>query len=304
MASSGTVTLLTESVDYPDYSRGSVTLTNVIGWTVNNSGVISFTSISSSDNAGGTWGICGVASWYGVTLEAQVSYNGGSTWNTITSAFQAVDICPSTTNTISTSVSLIGSLGTAQLTGDCMLRFLYYANAAPAPTADLPVAFPDSGYSAAVQVPVNVDVSWTATVKYNANGGTGAPSDTTATSSASTQTLTLSATAPTRENYRFEGWATSSSATTAQYQPGGTITISKSTPTVTLYAVWTEYYRPGAIQSTNWLSHNRSSGNARVYGGSNWIEMRTIDAPTGKGNPPSIYHDSSWFNQQKLGKES
>ena len=46
MASSGTVTLSTQSVDYGG-GRGHITLTNVIGWSVNNNGDISFSSISS-----------------------------------------------------------------------------------------------------------------------------------------------------------------------------------------------------------------------------------------------------------------
>ena len=70
------------------------------------------------------------------------------------------------------------------------------------------------------------------TVSYNANGGSGAPSSQTKYYG---QTLKLSSTLPTRENYNFVGWATSSSATSAQYQPGGSYTSNSS---VTLYAVW------------------------------------------------------------------
>lgn len=76
---------------------------------------------------------------------------------------------------------------------------------------------------------------WTAKtfqVKYNANGGTGAPSAQTKTYG---QTLTLSSTQPTRQYYIFKGWATSSTATEAQYQPGDSYTANQAT---TLYAVW------------------------------------------------------------------
>lgn len=76
---------------------------------------------------------------------------------------------------------------------------------------------------------------WTAityTVSYNANGGTGAPGNQTKTYG---QTLTLSATVPTRTNYNFKGWATSASATTPNYQPGGSYTANAA---ITLYAVW------------------------------------------------------------------
>ena len=72
----------------------------------------------------------------------------------------------------------------------------------------------------------------TYTVSYDANGGSGAPGSQTKTQDA---TLTLSSTKPTRSGYTFLGWATSASATSATYQPGGSYTANAS---VTLYAVW------------------------------------------------------------------
>ena len=72
----------------------------------------------------------------------------------------------------------------------------------------------------------------TYTISYNANGGTGAPSSQTKTRDVD---LTLSTTKPTRTGYTFVGWATSSSATTAQYSAGSIYTNEAS---VTLYAVW------------------------------------------------------------------
>ena len=71
----------------------------------------------------------------------------------------------------------------------------------------------------------------TYTVSYNANGGNGAPSAQTKTYG---QNLTLSSTVPTRTNYIFQGWATSSTGSVA-YQPGGTYTANAG---VTLYAIW------------------------------------------------------------------
>ncbi|MCL2054060.1 MAG: InlB B-repeat-containing protein [Oscillospiraceae bacterium] len=67
------------------------------------------------------------------------------------------------------------------------------------------------------------------TLSYNANGGSGTPSSQTGT------TLTISNTRPTRNGHTFVGWSTSSSATSANHQPGGRITLSGNT---TLYAVW------------------------------------------------------------------
>lgn len=67
---------------------------------------------------------------------------------------------------------------------------------------------------------------------YNANGGSGAPSSQTLTPGVA---ATLSSTKPTRTGYTFLGWSTSSTATSATYSAGGSITISADT---TLYAVW------------------------------------------------------------------
>ena len=75
-------------------------------------------------------------------------------------------------------------------------------------------------------------VTWQWAVKYNANGGSVAPGSQTKTYGKS---LTLSSTKPTRTGYTFKGWATSSTATTAAYQAGGSYTSNSA---VTLYAVW------------------------------------------------------------------
>ena len=48
-------------------------------------------------------------------------------------------------------------------------------------------------------------------------------------------TLTLSSTKPTRDGYIFQGWGTSSTATTVSYAAGASYTANSGT---TLYAVW------------------------------------------------------------------
>lgn len=75
-------------------------------------------------------------------------------------------------------------------------------------------------------------VTWQWTVSYNANGGSGAPASQTKTYGSN---LTLSSTKPTRTGHTFLGWSTSSTATSATYQPGGTYTSNSG---ATLYAVW------------------------------------------------------------------
>lgn len=95
----------------------------------------------------------------------------------------------------------------------------------------------------------------TYTVSYNANGGTGAPSSQTKTYGV---TLTLSSTVPTRTNYLFQGWATSSTGSVA-YQPGSSYTTNAA---VTLYAIWK------AAKST--LSTITSSVNIGSSGTASW----------------------------------
>lgn len=43
---------------------------------------------------------------------------------------------------------------------------------------------------------------------------------------------------PTKDGYTFKGWADSAAATTAQYQPGGTIPVKHENSPKTVYAVW------------------------------------------------------------------
>ena len=80
-------------------------------------------------------------------------------------------------------------------------------------------------------------------LRYDANGGTGAPDSQTRTASHPTVnqvTFTVPNQTPTKEGYTFKGWADSATATTAQYQPGGTIAVKHTDSPKTVYAVWEE----------------------------------------------------------------
>lgn len=80
---------------------------------------------------------------------------------------------------------------------------------------------------------------WKKTIKltYNANGGKGAPSAQSATiyNATTSKTFSIKSTKPTRTGYNFKGWSKSSTATSATYVYGDTITLTTSD---TLYAVW------------------------------------------------------------------
>lgn len=79
----------------------------------------------------------------------------------------------------------------------------------------------------------------TFTVTYNANGGSEAPGDQTKTYDIN---LTIPSTIPIKKDYRFIGWGTAASDTTAKYRPGDQYTANAN---ITLYAIWTlDYEKP------------------------------------------------------------
>lgn len=100
-----------------------------------------------------------------------------------------------------------------------------------------------SGYNAGSAVSVSGSTTFyaiwkinTITVTYNANGGSGGPGSQTVNTNSSFNIN--GSTYPTRNNYIFKGWSTSSSAKTATYKKGTTPSISTGTSNITYYAVW------------------------------------------------------------------
>ena len=117
----------------------------------------------------------------------------------------------------------------------CILRFKVIASSA----GNTNLNFSALEATDSVDAPINMSGgSYTLplvqryTVTYNANGGTGAPA---AQTKYTGDSLKLSSVKPTRTGYTFLGWATSATATSAQYAAGGTYTGNAN---VTLYAVW------------------------------------------------------------------
>jgi len=78
----------------------------------------------------------------------------------------------------------------------------------------------------------------TYTLSYNANGGTGAPSSHSGSSTSGSVTLYIKSGTPSLSGYTFVGWASSSSATIAEYTSGDPITLTSNR---TIYAVWKAY---------------------------------------------------------------
>ena len=94
----------------------------------------------------------------------------------------------------------------------------------------------------------------TYTITYNANGGTGAPSAQTATAG---QAVKLSANKPTKANHTFLGWATSQTATSAQYAAGASYTGNSN---ITLFAVWKENPAPIPVVETITITYDANGG--------------------------------------------
>ena len=107
--------------------------------------------------------------------------------------------------------------------------------------------------SSATLTVVTNETDYSYTLAYDANGGSGAPSNQTGsnTGTSPSYTFTIPNTSPTRTGYTFLGWSTSSSATSASYSPGGSITVTSS-GTTTLYAVWKK--------NTYTVSYNANGG--------------------------------------------
>lgn len=117
----------------------------------------------------------------------------------------------------------------------------------------------------------------TYTITFNANGGSGGPSTQTKTHD---KTLTLSTTKPTRANYNFLGWSTSSTATTATYAAGGSYTGNAN---VTLYAVWELAYTAPRITNVD-VYRSDSNGDAAdegtyIHVSFDWATDKTVTSP-------------------------
>ena len=72
--------------------------------------------------------------------------------------------------------------------------------------------------------------------EFNYVGGT--RWDITATTAAESYQLDVNKGKPTRDRYKFDGWADTANATTAKYFGGELITLTKDNPSKTIYAVW------------------------------------------------------------------
>ena len=124
------------------------------------------------------------------------------------------------------------------------------------------------------------------TITYNGNGGSGAPPS---QSKDYGKDITLSSTIPTRPNYTFKGWSTSSSATTATYQPGFTFSTNSNT---TLYAVWELNPTNISVNSSN-SAVVSTDGQMRYYTYTPTTSGKFVIYSTGSSDTKVYLYDSS-----------
>ena len=164
--------------------------------------------------------------WYGSTSYSTASHSlniamNSGTWSRTSNTSQRLSTLGGLTATgyptitSSTNQVLCNSIN---WTSGTKTFFIYFAGADGYQAKSVSVACP--AYHADV------------TISYNANGGTGAPSSQTKIYGTN---LTLRDTSPSRTGYTFKGWASSNTATTAEWQPGGILSAEGAR---TLYAIW------------------------------------------------------------------
>ena len=129
-------------------------------------------------------------------------------------------------------------------------------------------------------------LSVTYVISYSGNGGSGAPSSQTKNHG---ESLTLSSTVPTRSGYKFLGWSTSSSATTATYNLGDTFTTNANT---TLYAVWTSVYQ--LYENSSSSIDMKSTDNIRYFSFTPSTSGKYVIYSTGSDDTKVILYNSNY----------
>lgn len=148
---------------------------------------------------------------------------------------------------------------------------------------------------------------YTYQLNYNANGGSGAPAAQTATTSLQSHGFTIPATVPTRAGYTFLGWDTSRNAQNAGYRAGDIFSLSASSPTGTLYAVWEEDMEP-SLADGDYGDHTVEVAEweytpvVRVTVSGGKITDVYADAETNENNLDYLSEAVDWIKERLVGK--
>lgn len=218
---------------------GSINI-NGIGTTTVRTGTVTISKTNSARNIG-----------FSITFDMSVSWSGS--WKTTVYANGSIGVPARESHTVSYNANGGSGAPSAQtkwygsiltLSGTVPSKFGYTFQGW-ATSASGGVAYKPNGQYGA-DSNVTLYAIWSPnpyTISYNANGGTGAPSNQTKYHD---KNITLSGTRPSKTNYNFLGWATSSGATSANYQPSSTYTQNSN---ITLYAVWQIAYKAPRISN-------------------------------------------------------
>lgn len=129
-------------------------------------------------------------------------------------------------------------------------------------------------------------------ITYNANGGSGAPSSQSVYAGVS---YTLSTTRPSRTGYNFLGWSTNSSASSASYSPGQSVTPNGN---LALYAVWQKQsFTLSISQGTGSTISVVRSGSSLINGSTIYygdVLAISISANTGYNIGTHTVNGSNW----------
>lgn len=246
-ATSGGVTKTISAFDGTKRSSGSASFTGTYSISGNGAATktitVSFKNFNTDNGDSATKSInlsVSVPAWtsYTVTFNA----NGGSGAPSAQTKWKDQTLTLSSTKPTRSGYTFVGwGTSTTDTTADYSAGGKYTANAA------------DTLYAI-----------WkkTITLTYSPNGGSGAPGTQKADiyNATTSYKFTLSSTKPTRSGYTFLGWSTSSSATSASYSAGGSITLSAND---TLYAIWSK--KITLTYSANGGSNAPSAESATIY---------------------------------------
>ncbi len=198
--------------------------------------------------------------------------NGGSGAFDLTSCYIGVGDSTCTVNVSSTEPTRGG------------YNFLGWANSASATSAD---------YVAGGRVPLSesktIYAVWgedttTYTLTFDANNGSGVPAAVSCTTTGASCSVNIPNTVPTRDGYRFLGYANSASATSAEYTAGSSLSLSADK---TIYAVWE------LTQNTLALGFNLNGGEGTISSVTCSID---IEHPTCSVNIPNTVPTRSGYN--------
>ena len=141
-------------------------------------------------------------------------------------------------------------------------------------------------YSSSKEGTINYRFGRVYTISYNANGGSNAPSSQNKDYGIE---IKLSSSVPTRSGYKFLGWSTSSSATSATYNPGDTFITNANTM---LYAVWTSVHQ--LYENSSSSIDMKSTDNIRYFSFTPSTSGKYVIYSTGSDDTKVILYNSNY----------